>query len=95
MRRNRRALRLERSLQRDHARGPDVLLAYAMNAEPLPIQLGYPVRIVVPGWCAVASVIWLTAIEHIDRPFAGRYEANKYWYERERAGQTVGEPVTL
>jgi DMSO/TMAO reductase YedYZ molybdopterin-dependent catalytic subunit len=66
-----------------------------MNAEPLPIQLGYPVRIVVPGWCAVASVIWLTAIEHIDRPFAGRYEANKYWYERERAGQTVGEPVTL
>jgi hypothetical protein len=66
-----------------------------MNGEPLPIQHGYPVRLVVPGWYAVASVIWLTEIELIGRPFAGRYEANKYWYERERAGQTLREPVTL
>jgi DMSO/TMAO reductase YedYZ molybdopterin-dependent catalytic subunit len=88
-------LRFERSLQLDHARDPDVLLAYAMNGEPLPIQHGYPVRLVVPGWYAVASVKWLTEIELIDRPFAGHYQADKYWYECERDGQTVREPVTL
>jgi DMSO/TMAO reductase YedYZ molybdopterin-dependent catalytic subunit len=88
-------LRFERSLQLGHARNLDVLLAYAMNGEPLPIQHGHPVRLVVPGWYAVASVIWLTEIELIDRPFAGHYEADKYWYQWERAGQTVREPVTL
>jgi DMSO/TMAO reductase YedYZ molybdopterin-dependent catalytic subunit len=88
-------LRFERSLQLDHARDPDVLLAYAMNGEPLPIQHGYPVRLVVPGWYAVASVKWLTEIELIDRPFAGHYQVDKYWYECERDGQTVREPVTL
>ena len=46
----------------------EVLLAYAMNGEPLPIQHGYPVRLVVPGWYSVASVKWLTDIELIDLP---------------------------
>jgi DMSO/TMAO reductase YedYZ molybdopterin-dependent catalytic subunit len=88
-------IRFERSLQLDHARDADVLLAYAMNGEPLPIQHGYPVRLIVPGWYAVASIKWLTDIELIDRPFAGHYQADKYWYESERAGQVVREPVTL
>ncbi len=43
-------IRFERSLQLDHARDADLLLAYAMNGEPLPIQHGYPVRLVVPSW---------------------------------------------
>ncbi|TMP97101.1 MAG: sulfite oxidase [Verrucomicrobia bacterium] len=74
-------IRFERSLLLDQARDADLLLAYAMNGEPLPIQHGYPVRLVVPGWYAVASVKWLTEIELIDRPFAGYYQAD--------------EPVTL
>lgn len=88
-------IRFERSLQIDHARDPDVLLAYAMNGEPLPIQHGFPVRLVVPGWYAVASVKWLTEIVLIDRPFAGHYQTDKYWYQWERDGQVVREPVTL
>ena len=32
------------------------LLAYAMNGEPLPLQHGYPLRVIVPGWYAVTSV---------------------------------------
>jgi DMSO/TMAO reductase YedYZ molybdopterin-dependent catalytic subunit len=89
------AIRFERSLQLDHAREADLLLAYAMNGESLPIQHGYPVRLVVPDWYAVASVKWLTEIELIDRPFAGQFQADKYWYEWERDGQVVREPVTL
>jgi len=88
-------IRFERSLQLDQARDADLLLAYAMNGEALPIQHGYPLRLVVPGWYAVASVKWLTEIELIDRPFAGYYQADKYWYEWERNGQLVREPVTL
>jgi DMSO/TMAO reductase YedYZ molybdopterin-dependent catalytic subunit len=88
-------IRFERSLQLDYARHADLLLAYAMNGEPLPIQHGYPVRLIVPGWYAVASVKWLTEIEVIDRPFAGHYQIDKYWYEWERSGHVVREPVTL
>src|SRR5262249_12693260 len=81
------AIRYERSLPLDQALGADVLLAYAMNGEALPIQHGYPLRLIVPGWYAVASVKWLTEIEIIDRPFAGHYQSDKYHYEWERNGE--------
>src|SRR5690242_1651823 len=55
-------IRFERSLSMDDAQGSEALLAYAMNGETLPIQHGYPLRVVVPGWYAVASVKWLTEI---------------------------------
>jgi DMSO/TMAO reductase YedYZ molybdopterin-dependent catalytic subunit len=85
----------ERSLPLDQAHEADLLLAYAMNGEPLPVQHGYPVRLVVPDWYAMASVKWLTEIAVIDRPFSGHYQAEKYWYEWERDAQIVREPVTL
>ena len=89
------SIHFERSLQLDDARGGDVLLAYAMNGEPLPLQHGYPLRLIVPRWYAVASVKWLTEIELIDRPFAGHFQNHKYWYEWERDGQVVREPVRV
>ena len=88
-------IRFERSLSIDQARDADALLAYAMNGEPLPIQHGYPLRLIVPSWYAVASVKWLTEIELIDRPFVGYYQTEKYCYEWSRDGQIVREPVTL
>lgn len=88
-------IRFERSLDLDVASDSDALLAYAMNGEPLPIQHGYPLRVVVPGWYAVASVKWLTDIELIDRAFDGYYQVDKYQYEWERNGDVIREPVTL
>jgi DMSO/TMAO reductase YedYZ molybdopterin-dependent catalytic subunit len=88
-------IQFERSLPLDQARNPDVLVAYAMNGEPLPINHGQPLRLVVPGWYAVASVKWLTDIELIEGPFKGFYQADRYWYEWERGDQVVREPVTL
>ena len=85
----------ERSLGLDDARDTDALLAYAMNGEALPKQHGYPLRLIVPRWYAVASVKWLTGIELIDHRFAGHFQGTKYWYEWERDGQPVREPVTL
>lgn len=81
----------ERGLSLNRARDDDVLLAYAMNGEPLPSQHGFPVRVIVPSWYGVASVKWLSAIELTDHPFAGYFQTTKYRYEVEG----TAEPVTL
>jgi DMSO/TMAO reductase YedYZ molybdopterin-dependent catalytic subunit len=88
-------IRFERSLSLDDARDENVLLAYAMNGAPLPVEHGFPLRLIVPGWYAVAAVKWLTEVELVDRPFTGHYQTDKYWYEWTRGGETVREPVTL
>jgi DMSO/TMAO reductase YedYZ molybdopterin-dependent catalytic subunit/rhodanese-related sulfurtransferase/glyoxylase-like metal-dependent hydrolase (beta-lactamase superfamily II) len=85
-------MHFERSLPLDTALQSQATLAYAMNGEALPVQHGYPVRLVVPGWYGVASVKWLTAIELVAQPFDGYFQTDKYWYE---AGGTTREPVTL
>jgi DMSO/TMAO reductase YedYZ molybdopterin-dependent catalytic subunit/rhodanese-related sulfurtransferase/glyoxylase-like metal-dependent hydrolase (beta-lactamase superfamily II) len=82
----------ERSLTLDTARDSDAVLAYAMNGEALPLQHGYPVRLVVPSWYGVASVKWLTTIELADRRFDGYFQTDRYWYEHD---QNHREPVTL
>ncbi len=48
------------------ARGDDVIVAYAMNGEPLPVLNGYPVRLVVPGWYSTYWVKMLSAITVLD-----------------------------
>ena len=89
------SIRFERSLRLDDARDAGVLLAYAMNGEPLPIEHGFPLRLIVPHWYAVASVKWLDDIELVDRPFVGHYQGDKYLYEWQREGQIIREPVSL
>jgi DMSO/TMAO reductase YedYZ molybdopterin-dependent catalytic subunit len=84
----------ERSLVVDTARESEAILAYAMNGEALPVQHGYPVRLVVPGWYGVASVKWLVAIDAVGEPFEGYYQHEKYWYEWPTEDGTVREPVT-
>jgi hydroxyacylglutathione hydrolase len=87
--------RYERSLTLGHAKAPRVLLAYAMNGEPLPAQHGYPVRLIVPGWYGMAAVKWLTEVSVTDQAFAGHYQTGSYHYEWARDGQVVREPVSL
>ena len=55
-----------------------VVLAYKMNGEELPPEHGFPVRAVVPGWYAVASVKWLQRIIITDKPFNGYYQTLDY-----------------
>ena len=88
-------VRFERSLPVDQIRNLDALLAHSMNGEPLPAPHGYPLRLIVPGWYAVASVKWLTEIVVTDKAFDGYFQATKYWYEWERDGREEREPVTL
>jgi DMSO/TMAO reductase YedYZ molybdopterin-dependent catalytic subunit len=77
----------ERSLAVEQLGRSGALLAFAMNGEDLPVHHGYPLRLVVPGWYAVASVKWLTEIELIDRPFTGYFQVDRY--------HIGGEPLSL
>jgi sulfite dehydrogenase len=58
----------KKSLDLEVADGQDVLLAYEMNGEPLPLLNGFPVRLVVPGWYATYWVKMLNDIEVRDAP---------------------------
>lgn len=82
-----------RSLPVDHAVRPDtdMLIAYAMNGEPLPIAHGAPFRLLVPGWYGMASVKWLQQIEVRTTPFHGPFQTESYIYEWQDGGR---EPVT-
>lgn len=52
-----------KSLPIDVARRDDVLIAFAMNGEALPILNGFPLRLVVPGWFATYWIKMLSDIE--------------------------------
>ena len=71
----------------------DVLLAYKMNDVDLPAENGFPVRAIVPGWYAVASIKWLKRIIVTDKPFNGYYQTLDYSYWR-REGE-LAELVPL
>ena len=85
----------ERSLSAAAAADPDVLLAYEMNGEPLPVRHGFPVRLIVPGWYAVTAVKWLTRITLSADPFRGYFQDDHYVYEWKRRSHTEREPVRL
>jgi DMSO/TMAO reductase YedYZ molybdopterin-dependent catalytic subunit len=68
----------ERSLALAEAQRDEVLLAYAMNGEPLLPQHGFPLRLVVPGWYGMTSVKWLDRITLIDEPFEGYQQSHSY-----------------
>lgn len=55
-----------KSLAVDHARDGEVMIAYAMNGEPLPLLNGYPLRLVVPGWYATYWIKMLDDIEVLE-----------------------------
>ena len=64
--------KFRKSLDVDVARGDDVIVAYAMNGEPLPVLNGYPVRLIVPGWYStywVKMLSGITVLDHTDDNF--------------------------
>ena len=62
------APRFIKSLAIDHARDSEVMIAYAMNGNPLPLLNGFPLRVVVPGWYGTYWVKMLSDIEVLDQP---------------------------
>jgi sulfane dehydrogenase subunit SoxC len=67
----------ERSLTVSEAMRDEVILAYAVNGQPLPPQHGAPLRLLVPGWYGMTSVKWLERITAVTEPFDG-FQMNAY-----------------
>ncbi len=72
----------------------DVLLAWAMNGEPLPESHGFPLRAVVPGWYGMAAVKWLRRITATCDRFDGYYQTVDYAYWREEKNGPVLLPLS-
>src|SRR6267154_1887597 len=71
-----------------------VLLAYKINDADLPPQHGFPLRAIVPGWYAMASIKWLQRIIITDQPFTGYYQTMDYAYWARRGDIAELVPLT-
>ncbi|MGC4046744.1 MAG: sulfite oxidase [Armatimonas sp.] len=83
-----------RSLPLERANRPEVLLAYRMNGQELPLSHGFPVRAIVPGWYGMASVKWLTRLIVVDKPYHGHFQTIDYAIWETTHGVKSRIPVT-
>ena len=47
----------------------DCLVAYGQNGEPVRVEQGYPIRMIVPGWEGPFNVKYLSHIKVVDQPY--------------------------
>jgi len=69
----------------------DVLVAYAMNGEPLTAEHGSPARIVVPGYFGTSSVKWLSRVTLAAARPEGLFTTRLY--NRRVEGRAHAEPA--
>jgi sulfite oxidase len=79
------------------ARRAEVLLAWAMNDQPLPAVHGAPLRVIVPGYIGARSIKWLQRIELRSRPWQGYFQhvAYRLLPEDGTPGPGAGMPLGL
>jgi DMSO/TMAO reductase YedYZ molybdopterin-dependent catalytic subunit len=71
---------------------PDVLFAFEHDGEPLPVEHGGPLRLVVPQLYAWKSVKWVRGLTLLDHDQLGFWERNGYhaygdpWKEQRYSG---------
>lgn len=83
-----------RSLPLEKALHPDTIVAYALNGKPIPYKQGYPLRLIVPQWYAMASVKWLRTITVIRTHFNGPFQDIDYVYYPKKDSDAGKMPVT-
>jgi len=67
-----------KALPVEQALDGEVMVAWAMNGEDLPMLNGYPIRLVVPGHYGTYWVKHLSDIKVLDAPFTGFWMASAY-----------------
>ncbi|MGE6259788.1 sulfite oxidase [Heyndrickxia sporothermodurans] len=83
-----RSLPIEKSLE------SDTIIAYEYNNQPIPFKHGFPLRLIVPGWYAMASVKWIKKITVMDKEFNGPFQAADYIYYPSKHNDSGKFPVT-
>jgi sulfane dehydrogenase subunit SoxC len=64
----------------------DVFVAYGQNGEPVRVEQGYPIRMIVPGWEGPFSVKYLKHIKVVDQPYMAWNEAMNHAIPRADLG---------
>jgi len=67
-----------KSLPLDKALEDDIIVAYAMNGEPLTMLNGFPARLIVPGWFATYWVKSLSDITVLNAQYEGFWMKTAY-----------------
>jgi DMSO/TMAO reductase YedYZ molybdopterin-dependent catalytic subunit len=83
-----------RSLPIEKALHNDTLIAYELNGNTIPYEHGFPLRLIVPNWYAMASVKWLKKITVIDHHFQGPFQTIDYNYYPNKENDKGKYPVT-
>lgn len=72
----------------------ECLLALYMNDVPLPLEHGFPLRLIVPGWHGMAHVKWLSRITASSTQFKGPFQSVDYVYITNEDDYSNAVPVT-
>src|SRR5258705_12351695 len=64
----------------------DVFVAYGQNGDPVRVEQGYPIRMIVPGWEGPFSVKYLRHIKLADQPYHAWNEAMNHSIPRADLG---------
>src|SRR5207249_1230031 len=83
-----------RSIPLAKAMHPDTLLALRMNGATLPVEHGYPLRAIVPGWYGMDSVKWLVHIEALDHEDESFFMTQRYMAVRLQTVGSQQDPLT-
>ncbi len=67
-----------KSLSFDHANDGEVMVAYEMNGQPLPMLNGFPLRLIVPGWFGTYWIKSLTDINVLSEKFVSFWMDKAY-----------------
>jgi DMSO/TMAO reductase YedYZ molybdopterin-dependent catalytic subunit len=67
-----------KALDLDHARDGEVMLAYGMNGEDLPVLNGFPLRLIVPGYYGTYWVKHVNEITVLDHEYDGFWMKSAY-----------------
>lgn len=78
-----------RSVTLENAMKPEPMLAYLLNGDPLTLNQGFPVRLIMPGWYGVANVKWLSEVHLQEDRYLGNYQAR--WYRTLRGVGGTGK----
>ncbi|SDW38892.1 Mo-co oxidoreductase dimerisation domain-containing protein [Marinococcus luteus] len=83
-----------RSLPVEKAMDPDTIIAYEYNGQPLSFKHGAPLRLIVPGWYAMASMKWIERLTVSKEAFEGPFQAIDYVYYPHKNSRKDAFPVT-
>lgn len=63
------------SIAMDWITQPDSMIVFGMNGTALPVEHGFPARVIVPGLYGMKQPKWLTGIQAVTHHYTGYWEA--------------------